>query len=48
MLCRGFANSLRSNSAKPFFGSLCGARLRANGIFLDEPFPSIILPSGSP
>ena len=29
--CRGFANSLRSNSAKPFFGSLSGARLRANG-----------------
>jgi len=29
-LCKlGFA----SNSAKPFFGSLSGARLRANGIF---------------
>jgi len=29
--CRGFANSLRSNSANPLFGSLSGARLRANG-----------------
>jgi len=31
--CRGFANSLRSNSANPLFGSLSGARLRANGNF---------------
>jgi len=29
--CRGFANSLRSNSANPFLGSLSGARLRDNG-----------------
>jgi len=28
-----------SNSAKPFFGSLCGARLRANGIFPFLPPP---------
>jgi len=33
-LCKlGFA----SNSAKPFFGSLCGARLRANGISIVTP-----------
>ncbi|PKN49015.1 MAG: hypothetical protein CVU58_04740 [Deltaproteobacteria bacterium HGW-Deltaproteobacteria-16] len=33
-LCKlGFA----SNSAKPFFGSLSGARLRANGIITDKP-----------
>jgi hypothetical protein len=36
--CRGFANSLRSNSANPPFGSLSGARLRANGIFFLPPF----------
>jgi hypothetical protein len=29
--CREFANSLRSNSANSFFGSLSGARLRDNG-----------------
>ena len=31
--CRDVANSLRSNSANPLFGSLSGARLRANGNF---------------
>ena len=32
--CRGFANSANaSNSANPLFGSLSGARLRANGNF---------------
>jgi hypothetical protein len=39
--CRGFANSaFASNSANPLFGSLSGARLRANGIF-----PSPICPA---
>ena len=38
--CRGFANSLRSNSANPLFGSLSGARLRANGIFLSPICPA--------
>jgi hypothetical protein len=38
-LCKlGFA----SNSANPLFGSLCGARLRANGIFLS---PFVLPPS---
>jgi hypothetical protein len=33
-LCKlGFA----SNSAKPFFGSISGARLRTNGIFFSLP-----------
>jgi hypothetical protein len=35
--CRGFANSLRSDSANPLFGSLSGARLRANGNSLPPP-----------
>jgi len=35
--CRGFANSLRSNSANPLFGSLSGARRRANGNLLPPP-----------
>jgi len=42
--CRGFANSLRSNSANPLFGSLSGARLRANG---NSSLPSPICPAAS-
>ena len=41
--CRGFANSaFASDSANPLFGSLSGARLRANGKL---PSPPFVLPS---